>query len=311
MFSAVPYWSATYTRTKQEDRNMRNDVTMYKMFMDIANEDSRILAVYMNGSRTNVNVPKDIFQDYDIVFVVTETKPFIEDKNWIQKFGNILYMQYPDEHPDFPTDKENIYGWLMQFDDGNRVDLHVESEKHALEHILDDKLCRVLLDKKNILRDIPEATDKDYHVKKPTKAQFRACTNEFWWCTNNLAKGLWRKEITYVQDMANCIVRKELEKMLSWKIGIKTDFKVSVGKSAKYMYKWLKEKEYQDYLNTYFSGNITDAWKAIFQMCDLFDDTSEYVAKELGYTYHSNEAKAARKFLNHIQHLPENAETIY
>ena len=159
---------------------MRNDVTMYKMFMDIANEDSRILAVYMNGSRTNINVPKDIFQDYDIVFVVTETKPFIEDKNWIQKFGNILYMQYPDEHPDFPSDKENFYGWLMQLDDGNRVDLHVESQKHAIEHILDDKLCRILLDKKNILPDIPEATDEDYHVKNPTKAQYHACTNEFY-----------------------------------------------------------------------------------------------------------------------------------
>ncbi len=276
---------------------MRNDVTMYKMFMDIANEDSRILAVYMNGSRTNINVPKDIFQDYDIVFVVTETKPFIEDKNWIQKFGNILYMQYPDEHPDFPSDKENFYGWLMQLDDGNRVDLHVESQKHAIEHILDDKLCRILLDKKNILPDIPEATDEDYHVKKPTKAQFHACTNEFWWCSNNLAKGLRREEITYVQDMANFVVRKQLEKMLSWKVGIKTNFKVSVGKSAKYLHKWLDKQEYQDYLNTYFGGSIKDAWKAVFQMCDLFDSTSEYVAKELGYTYHIDEAKAARKFL--------------
>ena len=44
-------------------------------------------------------------------------------------------MQYPDEHPDFPGDKENFYGWLMQFEDGVRVDLHVESVTHAKAHI--------------------------------------------------------------------------------------------------------------------------------------------------------------------------------
>ena len=68
---------------------MRSEAEMYNLFIDIANADNRILAVYMNGSRTNKNVPKDIFQDYDIVFVVKETEVFISDKDWIKKFGNI------------------------------------------------------------------------------------------------------------------------------------------------------------------------------------------------------------------------------
>ena len=110
---------------------MRNEKEMYDMLLKIAQDDARIKAVYMNGSRTNKNVPKDIFQDYDVVYVVNETKPFIDDKEWINKFGDIWYMQYPDEHPDFPSDKENFYGWLMQFRDGNRIDLHVESVEHA------------------------------------------------------------------------------------------------------------------------------------------------------------------------------------
>jgi len=48
-----------------------------------------------------------------------------------------------------------------------------------------------------------------------------------------VAKGLWREELLYVQDMMNFCVRKQLEKVLSWKIGIKTDFSVSVGKICK------------------------------------------------------------------------------
>ncbi|MDE7205040.1 MAG: aminoglycoside 6-adenylyltransferase [Lachnospiraceae bacterium] len=286
---------------------MRSEKEMYQLLLDIANADERILAVYMNGSRTNVNAPKDIFQDYDVVYVVRETRSFIEDRNWICNFGTILYMQYPDESPDEPSDQENIYGWLMQFDDGNRIDLHVESVTHAKEHIQDDKLCRILLDKEHLLPEIPEATDEDYHVKRPSEAQFQACTNEFWWCSNNLAKGLWREEMPYVQDMANFVVRKQLEKMLSWKVGIKTDFQVSVGKSAKYLYKWLDTEEYQSYLDTYFGGNTEEAWSAVLRMCDLFECASKYVARELGYSYNVEEGKAARGFLEHVRKLPKNA----
>lgn len=282
---------------------MRDETTMYQLFMDIANADDRILAVYMNGSRTNPNVPKDIFQDYDIVFVVKETKPFIEDKSWICKFGNILYMQYPDESPNDPSDKENHYGWLMQFDDGVRVDLTAQTLDYAKEHIRDDKLCRILLDKDNILPEVPESTDVDYYVKKPSEAQFRACANRFWWCSNNIAKGLWRGEMPYVQDMTNFVVRKQLEKMLAWKVGIITDFSVSVGKSAKYLYRWLDEEEYQRYLDTYFGGDVEEAWQAVFVMCDLFAGVTDYVAEGLGYTYEREEGKAAAAYLKNVHEM--------
>ena len=51
----------------------------------------------MNGSRTNKKVKKDLLQDYDIVYVVKQNRPFYEDKYWIDIFGERLYMQCPDE----------------------------------------------------------------------------------------------------------------------------------------------------------------------------------------------------------------------
>ena len=110
--------------------------------------------------------------------------------------------------------------------------------------------------------------------------------------------------------MANFVVRKQLEKMLSWKVGIKTGFHVSVGKSAKYLYKWLEKEEYQNYLNTYFGGKIEEAWEAVFLMCDLFSSTARYVAENLGYSYNVEEEKAAESFLKTVRILPEDAEDI-
>ena len=289
---------------------MRNEKEMYHMILQIAEEDPRIKAVYINGSRTNKNVPKDIFQDYDVVYVVTDTKPFIEDKEWINQFGEIWFMQYPDEHPDYPSDRENFYGWLMQFKDGNRIDLHVESIQHAKEHIKDDKLCKILLDKDNILPYIVEATDEDYFIKKPSKEQFLCTCTEFWWCLNNVAKGLWREELLYVHDMVNFCVRKQLEKVISWEIGIKTDFSVSVGKSAKYMNKWMEQEAYEKYLSTYACETVCDCWKAVFTMIDLFSPTARYVAEQLDYTYNSKEENACMEFLNIVRELPKDAKEI-
>ena len=201
---------------------------MYDLIIGTAQADERIRAVYMNGSRTNKNVPRDIFQDYDIVYVVTETKPFYDDKNWIDIFGERLYMQCPDEldkSVGMDVDFGKCYGWLIQLADGNRVDLHVEPVRCS--NVTDDKLCRILLDKDGILPTIPEPTDDDYCVKKPTAAEFYAACNEFWWCLNNVAKGLWREEITYVHDMINHCVRPQVVKILSWKIGFETDFQIA------------------------------------------------------------------------------------
>ena len=279
---------------------MRNSTEIYSLLEKITWQDNRILALYMNGSRVNPNVMQDDFQDYDVVFVVTETFSFINDKQWINNFGNPLYFQLPDENPNFPNDKENFYGYLVQFDDGVRLDIHIETLQHALENIKKDSLCKILIDKNNYLPAIPESSDKDYWVKKPTQEQFVACCNEFWWCTNNLAKGLARKEILYVQDMTNFVVRKELEKMLSWKVGIKTDFKVSVGKSAKYISKYLDKEIYENYLKTFFTCDIEAAWKSIFLMCDLFEKTALEVSSFLQYKYNKTECKNAKNYLEKI-----------
>ena len=289
---------------------MRTEKEMYDLIISIAQSDERIRAVYLNGSRTNPNVPKDIFQDYDVVYVVTETKPFIVDKDWINRFGEILFMQFPDEHPDYPSDKDNFYGWLMQFTDGNRIDLHIESIEHARANIVDDSLGKALLDKDNCLPTIPESSDRTYWVAKPSESQFVCTCTEFWWCLNNVAKGLWREEIPYVQDMLNYVVRKQLEKMLSWKVGVITDYSVSVGKSAKYMYKWLSDQEWKIYLRTYCGADINDIWQSVDEMCSLFKETAVWVAEELQYPFNDKEAENCKKFLNAVKNLPKDAKEI-
>lgn len=290
---------------------MRTEEQMMKMILDTAREDDRILAVYMNGSRTNPRAPKDIFQDYDIVYVVTETESFQRDRSWIDRFGKRLFMQYPDEGFFGGDNREACYGWLIQFADGNRLDLHVDTLEYALQDIRSDRLCRILLDKQGVLPEIPEATDEDHWVRKPGQEEFEAVCNEFWWCLDNVAKGLWRGEIPYVQDMLNFHVRPQLVRQLSWKAGASEGFCISVGKSGKYLYRWLEPEEWERFLSTYAGGDLLELWEAVETMCTLFDETARKNAETLGLRYHLEEAENCQSYLRHVRNLPRDAAEIY
>lgn len=290
---------------------MRSEREIMDLILEIGKRDERIRGAYMNGSRTNPNVPKDIFQDYDVVYVVRETLGFIEDKDWIRQFGEILYMQMPDEFPGGETDISQSYGWLVQFADGVRIDLHVETVEKNQADGFDDSLTVILFDKDDRFPKLPESNDSGYHVRKPDKTEYACVCNEFWWCLNNVAKGMWRGEMPYVQDMVNFHVRKQLERMLAWKVGILTDFKVSVGKSGKYMQRWLEKEEWQTYLSTWFSADPEESWEAVFRMCDLFRQTAEYVGRELGYVYNETEGANSLSFLKHVRALPKDAAGVY
>src|SRR6056297_2652617 len=121
---------------------MRSDDKVYDQILNFAQKDKRIKAVYLNGSRTNKNASKDIFQDFDVVYVVEDTAEFINDKSWIKYFGDILIKQEPEYNDKWigrDVDFTQRYAYLMLFEDGIRIDLSFQSIKRAKEAILEDK----------------------------------------------------------------------------------------------------------------------------------------------------------------------------
>ena len=281
---------------------------MISLIKDIAFKEENIRAAYIEGSRTNPNAPKDIFQDYDIVYIVTTTKPFREDKEWINNFGKILYMHYPEDNVFYPSDVENCYGWQIQFADGNRMDLHVCTKENALANL---ELYQILVDKDGIVPYPQETTDERYWVKEPREIEFKCTCSDFWWCLNNVAKGLWRNELPYAMDVINFVLRPHLKRLLEWKMGIENNFSVSAGKSCKYFKKYLQEETYRQFLATYSIAEIESIWNSVFEMCDLFQSTAVELSKKQKFVYDFEQAENSLSFLHHVRKLPANAKEIY
>lgn len=287
---------------------MRTEAEMISLIKDIAFKEENIRAAYIEGSRTNPNAPKDIFQDYDIVYIVTTTKPFREDKEWINNFGKILYMHYPEDNVYYPSDVENCYGWQIQFADGNRMDLHVCTKENALANL---ELYQILVDKDGIVPYPQETTDERYWVKEPREIEFKCTCSDFWWCLNNVAKGLWRNELPYAMDVINFVLRPHLKRLLEWKMGIENNFSVSAGKSCKYFKKYLQEETYRQFLATYSIAEIESIWNSVFEMCDLFQSTAVELSKKQKFVYDFKQAENSLSFLHHVRKLPANAKEIY
>ncbi|RWZ60359.1 aminoglycoside 6-adenylyltransferase [Halobacillus fulvus] len=262
---------------------MRSEQQMLDLVITQAKHDDRIRAVIMNGSRVNPTVRKDCFQDYDIVYIVKELNSFIADHSWVDHFGERLIMQLPDESPLYPDERRtDRFAYLMQFKDGNRIDLTLQIIDSLPAKF--DSLSKVLLDKDSLLPDLTPSNDSDYRVSEPTEDSFKAVSNEFWWVSLYVAKGLWRGEVPYAKAMMEGPVREMLKTMISWSIGLQTNFSVSVGKEGKYFKDLLDPETYQQYLLTYSDAKIENNWDSLFLMAKLFLNAGELVAEAFGFS---------------------------
>ncbi len=79
---------------------MRTEQEMMNLILDFARGDERVRAVILNGSRANPDAPRDFFQDFDIVYVVTDDAPFKQDRAWMRSFGDLMIYQVPEEMGD-------------------------------------------------------------------------------------------------------------------------------------------------------------------------------------------------------------------
>ncbi len=289
---------------------MRSEQEMLALILDTARRDDRVRAVIMSGSRANPNAPRDIFQDFDIVYVVTDVAPFKRNLQWIEGFGELMILQMPEDMHDPPPSDDGGFGYLMQFADGNRIDLGIYP-LDTLTARVSDSLAVVLLDKDGIAGPLDPPSERDYLPQPPGAKDYADCCNEFWWVCPYVAKGLWREEILYAHYMLDQVVREQLMKMLVWHIGTQTGFECNPGKFGKYFQRNLKPGLWRMVEATYADASYDHTWRALFAMCDLFEQVAVPVAEHCGFDYPQDAAAKVRAHLEHVRLLPKDATSIY
>lgn len=282
---------------------MRSEQEMLDLIVGTAQKDARIRAVILNGSRANPNAPRDAFQDFDVVYVVTDLAPFRHNLEWIRRFGELMILQLPDEMGDPPPSGGDQFAYLMQFADGNRIDLTI-FPLARLPELGRDSLSVLLLDKEGVIGPLDPPSERDYLPRPPTAKAFADCCNEFWWVSAYVAKGLWRREIVYAKTMLDEVARAQLMKMLAWHIGVKTRFARNPGRFGKYFERHLEPALWALLLKTYADAGYDSTWEALFAMGALFRRVAAPLAERFGFEYPREDDRRVSARLERVRRLP-------
>lgn len=273
---------------------MRTEQEMFSLILGFAQSDERIRVVGMEGSRTNINIPKDSFQDYDISFLVTDMESFKKDDNWLDIFGERIILQKPEDMELFPPELGNWFSYLMLFQDGTKIDLTLIPLEELDLYLSSDKLLQILLDKDGRVPVPPVPTDRDYWLQKPSQRSFDDCCNEFWFVSTYVAKGLCRKEILFAAQHFEEILRPNLLRMIGWAVGLEKGYSFSVGKAYKFLKDCVEPGLWEDLLATYQNGSYSDMWESLWTAARLFRETSQKLAGSLGYSYPGYDKEVSR-----------------
>jgi aminoglycoside 6-adenylyltransferase len=283
---------------------MRQPQQVIDQLLDFARAHDDIRAVVMNGSRANPNAPKDLFNDYDVVYYVADPLCYKADQSWIACFGERVIVQQNDiEEPD-----EQGYIFLMLFQDGVRIDL-MFNQVDKLQYVGSDTLTIVLLDKDGRIPPLPPPSDTGYRITRPSQKKFDETINEIFWCSNNMAKGIWRDELPYVRHMFDAIIRPCILDLLAWYAADQHDWTINTGGYGRWLKRFLPSEVWAAYLRTYAGTTYEQIWDALFEALQLTRQCGTALAYSLGYAYPLEDDRRMLAYLQHVRALPTDARS--
>ena len=253
---------------------MRAETEMLDLILQTA-KTLQVKSVAMSGSRTNQNVPKDEFQDYDVVYVVDDFDNLTSDLSWLDYFGKRIIEQ------EVVLDHRRLY--LMLFEDGNRIDLTLCPKDHIQEWVDSEAGFTVLEDPEHLFEPYSQNLER-YWTSPATETNFVKSCNEFWWVSAYVVKGICRKQVIYATDHLYGICQQEFLKILAWQVASDRG-KVDIGKNYKYLFNYLpaeKEKEFSSLLDFASLDKIIQSLLATMQ---LFHREAQFLAQKMGFDY--------------------------
>ena len=266
---------------------MRTDTEMMNLILQIA-DTLEVEAIALSGSRTNPQVPKDEFQDYDVVYIVENLNDLLSDLSWLDQFGMRLIEQH------------NVLGhrrlYLMLFEDGNRIDLTLCPMESIQEWVDSEANFEVIKDVKGLF-EAYQPNSKRYWTAPPTEEEFAASCNEFWWVSAYVVKAIRRNQLIYATDHLYGICQQELLKVLAWQVTSDRGA-VDIGRSYKYLFHYLPAEKEKEFSNLLDLSSVDKTTQSLLATMEIFHQEAQNLAQKMGFAY---DLKVAEKMMAYAE----------
>ncbi|WP_152548301.1 aminoglycoside 6-adenylyltransferase [Streptococcus mitis] len=274
---------------------MRTETEMLNRILQTG-KTLQVKAVAMSGSRTCPNVPKDEFQDYDVVYIVDDLDNLTSDLSWLAYFGKRIIEQ------EVSLGNRRLY--LMLFEDGNRIDLTLCPKEYIQEWVDSESGFAVLEDPENLFEAYFPNLER-YWITSATETDFEKACNEFWWVSAYVVKGICRKQVIYATDHLYGICQQELLKVLAWQVA-RDKGTVDVGKNYKYLFNYLPTEKEKEFSNLLDFSSIEKLTQSLFATMKFFHQEAQYLVQKMGFDY---DKEVAEKMIQYAEEGLETNET--
>lgn len=267
-----------------------------------------VRALLLESSRAQDNAPLDVFSDYDVLVVASDTRPFVDDEAWLADFDTpIVTFRDSGQLHGFAT-----HNRLVLYEDHTKIDYLIWPVA-LLRHIHDEPRLpdvldwgyRVLVEKDDLTGRLPAPTRTAYVPAQPTERGYLALVEEFWWETTYVAKHLWRDELVHARYNLDVVMKHDLlRRLLEWRIELDHAWSLKPGVVGRGFKKLLPPTLWSDLEATYVGGDIAENWRALFATTDLFRRVALEVGAALGYTYPHDLDRRVTVYLEAVRDLP-------
>ena len=266
---------------------MRAETEILDLILQTA-KTLQVKTVTMSGSRNCPNVPKDEFQDYDVVYIVDDLDNLTSDLSWLTYFGKRIIEQ--------EVRLGHSHLFLMLFEDGNRIDLTLCPKEHIQEWVDSEAGFTVLEDPEHLFE--PYSPNLERFWTTPASAlDFEKTCNEFWWVSSYVVKGICRKQVIYATDHLYGICQQELLKILAWQVASEKGA-VDIGKNYKYLFHYFPAGKENELSNLLDFSNIEKLTQSLFATMELFHQEAQSLAQKMGFDY---DMEVAEKMIEYAE----------
>lgn len=289
--------------------NQQKDDLLIQKFIQWGNQRADIRAVIQTSSRTNPQASVDPLSDYDVIVVVQDILPFLEDKSWLQVFGRMLvYYQDPlREELGYPR-----FAHITEYEAGHKIDftfwpVGLLAAVAAMPYLPQDLDVgyRVLLDKNDLTADLLPPSYQAYIPSPPSEAEYLEVIRLFFHEATYVTKNIWRDELLPALYSFDCIMKKQhLRRMLEWYYEVENDWKIKTGAHGRGLKRRLPADLWARFEATYAGADLQATWEALYTAFDLLRVAGEHVGHALGYDYPHDLHTRVLAHLRRVQTLP-------
>jgi aminoglycoside 6-adenylyltransferase len=245
----------------------------------LAEYDSRVVAIGTEGSRNDPTVSADEWSDLDVTVFARESLGADTWSHWVCALGKPVIWQHLLNRDLFGPSSEIWDTYLVRYAGTKRIDWKFAPIADLQNYLAADSLNQIVWREGHIV-SAPATNALSHVVTLPTKAEFLDAVNEALWCAGNVAKALHRENLVHANEQLNDNVRPGALQLLSWQVALTHD-DFDAGSHWKFLASALSEAKRQQLVSSYAQADLKQTCASLQTLIDLGETASRDLAVQL------------------------------